>query len=402
MRREKYISIEKNVTGFSFANLGLFTGFGGGIIRSIYPLILLEILKSSALVGIYSSIYYAWSFFIIVFFGEVLRFFSKAKIFYSSLLMIFIFYMMFSFSIKPITFIVLDFVSEIPLIFVGMLIPLFMADFSNRGGFASLNSRYLLWLNVGGMIAPMFAIFLAGLYGNRSAFFSSGILYLFALLLFKRYKIVQEDKKIRKISPRRTLRSILRGVKSYFSIYKAKLGYFINFGYCSVAALQGLYAPIIITENGFSLSTLGIMLMLGTMPYVILSEPIGKIARKYGAKAVKIGLLIGFLITIISSIALFMSTGRVMLAMFLLAQIGKAIMSPLHDLLFFNSVPKEKQSRFFGIFATSASLPSFISPLIGVLFIFIFGDTFAIWLATAIIAIVTTLFLLFPEKSLTY
>ena len=43
MARDKYISIGKNVSGFSFANLGLFTGFADGIYNAVYSLVLMDI-----------------------------------------------------------------------------------------------------------------------------------------------------------------------------------------------------------------------------------------------------------------------------------------------------------------------------------------------------------------------
>ena len=52
MAREKYISVGRNVSGFSFANLGLFTGFADGIYNAVYSLVILEIFRSSAIVAV--------------------------------------------------------------------------------------------------------------------------------------------------------------------------------------------------------------------------------------------------------------------------------------------------------------------------------------------------------------
>ena len=58
---DKYLSISKKVSGFSFANLGLFTGFAGAIISAIYSLVLLDIFKDPAIVGLYVSGYFVFS-----------------------------------------------------------------------------------------------------------------------------------------------------------------------------------------------------------------------------------------------------------------------------------------------------------------------------------------------------
>ena len=62
MAREKYISVGRNVSGFSFANLGLFTGFADGVYNAVYSLVILEIFRSSAIVGIYVAIYSVFCF----------------------------------------------------------------------------------------------------------------------------------------------------------------------------------------------------------------------------------------------------------------------------------------------------------------------------------------------------
>ena len=49
-----YISFKNNLSGFSFANLGLFTGFADGVYNAVYSLVILEIFRSSFAVGIYA------------------------------------------------------------------------------------------------------------------------------------------------------------------------------------------------------------------------------------------------------------------------------------------------------------------------------------------------------------
>ncbi|MDR2268854.1 MAG: MFS transporter [Rickettsiales bacterium] len=398
MKTDKYISFKSSVNGFSFANLGLFTGFGGGIIDSVYSLILLDIWKNSAAVGIYSSAYFAFGLLVQIFFGEAMRFFSKAKLFYASILTVIFCYAMLSFSIKPATFVALDFFTEIPLVFIGTLIPLFMADFAGRGGIAKMNGRYHFWLNVGALFAPIIAMQIAGVFGNRAAFGASSVMYLFGWLLFKHYNVVQEDKKITKLSPRRTLKSVWRGIRMYFLRQEFRRAYLVNFGYYAMKALRLLYMPIIVIESGFSKDVLGIVLTLGILPYVLLSEPVGSLARRYGPKATTIGLTFGFLSFAAISFMQIFTTGYTMLALFVLWQVSGAVQETLHDLVFFDVAKKEEQSRFYGIFNTSVNLPKFITPLVGAAFIVIFGATKAVWVATGILGILTTFFLLYRRK----
>ena len=61
MAGDKYISVGKKVSGFSFANLGFFTGFADGIYNAVYSLVILEIFRSSAIVGLYVGLYSIFS-----------------------------------------------------------------------------------------------------------------------------------------------------------------------------------------------------------------------------------------------------------------------------------------------------------------------------------------------------
>jgi uncharacterized membrane protein YjjP (DUF1212 family) len=65
-------------------------------------------------------------------------------------------------------------------------------------------------------------------------------------------------------------------------------------------------------------------------------------------------------------------------------------MEPVHDLLFFNAAKKDEQSKYYGVFRTSQNLPSVIAPMVGAGFIMFFGGTWAVWLVTAVIGVLST------------
>ena len=181
MAKDKYISFKNGVSGFSFSNLGLFTGFADGIYNAVYSLVILEIFKNSAVVGIYVAIYSAFCMIVGLFANELFRRFSKVKVFYFVMMMLAVCYAMMSFSIRPSTFIILDYTTGIAITLVGVLIPLFMSDFSKNIGMAKLNSRYHLWVNIGALFAPMIAVSIATRFNNRAAFFASATLACLAV-----------------------------------------------------------------------------------------------------------------------------------------------------------------------------------------------------------------------------
>ena len=386
MAGDKYISVGKRVNGFSFANLGLFTGFADGIYNAVYSLVILEIFRSSAVVGVYVALYSVFCFVVGLFANEILRQFSKVRVFYFALLMLAICYAMMSFSILPRTFIILDWTTGIAITLSSALIPLFMSDFSKNIGMARLNSRYHLWLNVGALFAPTVAVFIANRFDNRAAFFGSAVIYLVAWAIFKLFKIVQHDKQVKPVNPRRTFRALWKNTIAFFKLPNMKKAYAINFAYYSLRALRVLYVPIVVIENGFSKDVLGWVLTLGIIPYLLLSDLMGRLVKRYGKT---VWLMLGFgSFAILSMFATFV-TGIPLLGIFVVWQISGALMESVHDLLFFDNVTRVQQTKYYGVFRTSSNLPSVIVPTLGAAMIAIYGATAAVWAITATIGAIS-------------
>ncbi|MBO4625824.1 MAG: MFS transporter [Alphaproteobacteria bacterium] len=395
MAGDKYISFNRHVSGFSFANLGLFTGFADGIYNAVYSLVILEIFRSSAIVGLYVALYSAFCMFVGLFANEIFRRFSKARVFYAVLLMLAAGYAMMSFSIQPETFITLDFTTGIAITLSQMLIPLFMADFVKQVGIARLNARYHLWMNLGAFFAPMIAVSIAGYFGNRAAFMASSVIYVAAWLFFKWFHIVQPDKEVKPVNPRRTFRALWKNTRAFFKMPGMLRAYLINFGFYSLRAMRYLYVPIVVIEAGFSKDTLGLVLTLGIIPYLILSEVMGRAVRRYGKN---IWLILGFASFAFLSAVATIVTGFPLIAIFVLWQISGALMEPVHDLLFFDNMEPGKRSRFYGVFRTSAHLPNVIAPTLGAACITFFGATTSVWFVTAVIGALAVGIIITPHK----
>lgn len=391
MAKDKYISVGKKVSGFSFANLGFFTGFADGIYNAVYSLVLLEIFRSSATVGVYVAIYSVFCFFVGLFANEIFRQFSKVRVFYFVLLMIAICYAMMSFSILPRTFIILDYSTGFAITLIAMLIPLFMSDFSKNIGMARLNSRYHLWMNVGALFAPSVAVWVANRFDNRAAFMASALIYFAGWGMFKYFKIVQQDKKIKPVSPRRTFKALWKNTVSFFRLPGMLQAYLVNFGYYSLRAMRVLYVPIVVIENGFSKDTLGWVLTLGIIPYLLLSDAMAKMVRRYGKT---VWLVLGFASFAGLSALATVLTGVPLLSIFVLWQISGALMESVHDLLFFDGTKKSQQTKYYGVFRTSANLPNVFAPMMGAAVIAIWGSTAAVWGVTAVVGLLSVMLLI--------
>lgn len=400
MAKDKYISINDNVTGYSFSNLGLFTGFASGVYNAVYSLVILGIFTeifaneklASSVVGVYVALYSVFCMIVSMFSKELLRWFSKARLMYIAFLLIVVCYAMMSFSVKPATFVALDYTSGIGSTVISILLPLFMADFSKDIGMAKLNARYHLWVNVGCLVAPLFALNMAAWFGNyRIPFLASAMIYAGGLLFFKRFGIVQQDKEIKHVSPKRTLKSLWLNTLAFFRHRGMGRAYFVNFGFYALVAMRVLYVPIIVVEQGFSANILGWVLTIGILPYIIFDLFIGNLVKRVGYKPLMIIGVSSFVV--FATLATFVK-GWLLLGIFILWQISGAFMEPVHDLMFFNNTQKSEQSRFYGVFRTTANLPYVISPIMGALCIAITGMTSSVWFVSVVVGVITLFLLL--------
>ena len=399
MAKDKYISINDNVTGYSFSNLGLFTGFASGVYNAVYSLVILGIFTgifgneklASSVVGVYVALYSVFCMIVGIFSKELLRWFSKARLMIGAFLLVVACYAMMSFSVKPGTFVALDYASGVGTTIISILIPLFMADFSKNIGMAKLNARYYFWVNIGALVAPLFALNMAAWFGNyRIPFLAAAMIYAGGLLFFKRFGIVQQDKVIKRVNPRRTIKSLWINTLVFFRHAGMPRAYFVNFGFYALAAMRTLYVPIVVIEQGFSANILGWVLTLGILPYIIFDLFIGNWVKKIGYRPLMVIGMGSF--AVFATLATILS-GWWLLGVFVLWQISGAFMEPVHDLLFFDNTQKNEQSRFYGVFKTTSFFPKVVAPILGAAFIAIFGTTSAVWFVSVGVSVIT-LFLL--------
>jgi len=395
LAKDKYLAINSNVSGYSFSNLGLFTGFANGVYNAVYSLVILGIFTevlgneklASSVVGVYVALYSIFCMIIGVFSKELLRWFSKTRLMYIAFFLIVVCYAMMSFSVKPSTFVFLDFSSGIGTTVVGILIPLFMADFSKEIGMAKLNARYYLWANLGCLVAPLFALNMAAWFGNyRIPFLASAMIYAGGLLFFKRFGIVQQDKEIKRVSPKRTLKSLYINTLAFFRHVGMPRAYFVNFGYYALYAMRMLYVPIIVIEQGFSANVLGWVLTIGILPYIILDFFMGNLVKKVGYRTLMAIGLSSFVV--LATCATFVH-GWGLLAIFVLWQISGACMEPVHDLAFFDNTQTSERARFYGVFKTTSFLPKVIAPILGAVCIAVTGFTSSVWFVSIAVGLIT-------------
>ena len=224
---------------------------------------------------------------------------------------------------------------------------------------------------------------------------ASSVIYVAAWLFFRWFHIVQVDKEIKPVNPRRTMRALWKNTRAFFAAPGMLRAYLINFGFYSLRAMRFLYVPIVVIQAGFSKDTLGLVLTLGIIPYLILSEIMGRAVRRYGKN---IWLILGFASFAILSAIASVVTGYPLLVIFVAWQISGALMEPVHDLMFFDNTTPAQRTHFYGVFRTSVNLPNIVAPVMAAACITFFGVTTAVWFVTAVIGALTVGIIITPHK----
>jgi MFS family permease len=384
--------------------MGIFYGFGNNAFYAVYSLILLEIFtglgaaEPSSAVGLYYSAMAIVAMAFTFLTGEIFRRFTKANVFYVSLMVTAICSFMMAFPIAPGTFIALDIFSNMFWILIGMAIPLFLADFATKKmPLTKLNGRYHLWLNIGCLFSPMAAMWIAGMFGYRSALMLVAAVMLFGLLYYTNYKVQAMDKPQPKLNTKRTMKSVWRATKSYFSNAGLVRAYMANLGYRSLQWLRKIYIPIVVVGAGFSDGVLGWVLTLGIIPFIIFSELVAKWARRTGNR---FWMIVGFVAFGAMSVAAVWADGYLLLILLIGMMFAQALQEPVHDLLFFDAVKKSDQSRLMGIYNTNQYVGQLLAPMMGAGAIMIFGTPNSVWGVTAIISLLCILMLISPKHHL--
>lgn len=161
----------------------------------------------------------------------------------------------------------------------------------------------------------------------------------------------------------------LKEVRKKKNIYRI---FFINFLLQFFFAWTIIYLPIYLHKIiGFSWKSVGILLTIMLIPYILIDIPIGKLADKYfGEKEL---LFIGFTIIIIFTFPISFMSGASFLfwaIILFISRIGASIIEIMSETYFFKKV-KAEDGNLISFFRNSQPFAYVIAPLVGSVLIFL-------------------------------
>ena len=384
MRTHKLRTRPTHKEGKAFAHLKFFVSLAIASVATIYPNFIKEILGNDSKVGIFYSLIALLSLFVTLYSTQIFQRFKRVGIVNLTLSISIGVYIILTAISSFSTLIPIEIFRIFSIVLIGLSITLFMRDFSKEEELGEAEGELFVFDNLGYLIGPLLAGFLAYKYGFDSVFFLAALLSLIAYSYFNHQYFVKKHKHIKnKVSlPKGNLKL---NMKDFFSKKENIKSFIVKFGLEYWWASFYFYVPLFIVNLGFKHNIVGLIVGATVIPLIILEMFVGRIADKRGYKKLFISGF--FLLAIIISLIPIINNKIASLGILILTSFAVTMIEPIQDIHFFKSNEKKEEDRLFGVLMLSFPLAEILAPSIAAISIILFGAN-SVWYGVAVISII--------------
>lgn len=383
-----------------FAHLALIITTGNAAFASIFPLILEEKLNGPTYVGLYYSII---SFICIAASIISTRLFAQfSKIVIARVVLftatIVIFAMNFAESVWHLGF--LDVPRAISIMFSYIVLSLFIRDFSVTNKLAESQGHYYFFSSLGWVLGPLLGGFVAEQFNKEAVFNLVSSVMLASILYFELHGIRARHPHVNNNqNEQKSITGLSKNIVDYFKQPSLRKVFWVSFGFNFWCALRGTYMPLAIVAFGYGEKTVGLLMALGMLPCVLIEKYAVRVASRDGARTY---IVAGFwyLACFISLFYFLREFPLSVLTLFVLANIGAALIEPLKSIYFFEVVKKHDAERFWGIYNIAEYAAYLIAPFLATFFLAFSPKISSLWAFVAGCMIIFSLGSLTLEKKL--
>ncbi|HUS49193.1 MAG TPA: MFS transporter [Candidatus Paceibacterota bacterium] len=354
----KFRGIPRTTGIARLAIVGFIVSFASALISTIWAVYMDSFLKSIVLVGFISALLTLVSFIAYFLFIPLIEKKSKSKIFFFTLILFAVAYVLFAINTKFYLFIILAFLITILMALRTTSFGIIVKDKSSEKQLSRNEGLMYTFMNIAWVIGPLIAGYISSSFGIGIIFTLSAIFILIAALFFKLSKI--SDANIKKKADT----NIIKNFTDFFKNKDRVYAYIVGGGVSLWWVLIYLFVPLYMIRNGLNILWIGYFLFAIAIPLIIFEFFFSKLAGKIGFKKI---FKIGFVIPAILAIAcFFISNIYVILALLVLASIGLAMLEPTTEAYFFDITKKQDESRFYGPYNTTIEVHNFLGKIISV------------------------------------
>jgi len=361
---EKIRTPNKSKEGRIFSWLALMLGLSVSLILPIFPNFVKSVLHTDESVSIFFSVMALMTLAGGLFSTVVFKKLQRTLVMKASFISLAVIYFMLIFVVRITELSVLTTIKSWFELLAVITISLFVRDFSNSKDFGEEEGRYFKFQNIGYLIGPLVGGFLASQFGYEIVFILSAGIVLGGFVYFYNHHVIKESMAIINMKKVSTVK-FFDNIKNYFSDPNRTKAYFMSFSLMAWFMVKRLYLPLYVIASGYLSTVTGLIMSLGIIPFILLEEKIGKYA---GEKGIRIPISSGFFIIAGALLLVFLCPFPILnFIIIILASIGAAFIEPIQEYYLLKNTPKDQEEDFYGIYSTSTTVSSFLTPVIGAL-----------------------------------
>lgn len=355
----------------------------------IWPLYVKEFISRDAWIGVLSatlSVFYVLCYFFTI---PIIEKYKKAKLAMFSFIGIILLRFFYYFNYSLFLLVLVMLFSRILFVFHKTTLGTIIRDESRLKDIGKVEGLKYAIVNIGWLIAPLFAGFIAEYLSVRSYYLISVILFTIGILFFSKVRI--KKKFVDGLDS-----NFIKNVRDFFSYKDLIKAYIANIGLSAWWGIVYIYGPLLIIENGLDKRWVGFFLFLVCVPLIILDYPIGRLlgkvkCRKFYFFGYAIISVCAFLIFLVKSI-------YIKIALISLASFGAALIEPIRESYFFKLVPKKKEEKYYGPFLTSENIGNSVGTFLASSILFITSSYSKIFILSSFLMFFFAIFSLLLKK----
>lgn len=345
----------------AFGYMSLLLSTAQGIFFSIFPLVLERTLHGAERVGYYYALIGLIGLATSVASTVVFQRISRVRIAYWSFATAIIAIGLMTL-VKNIWHIAgLDIPRAVAVVFVGISFSLFVADYMKRE-VAKGQAAIFAWSNVGWLIGPFIGGLSAARWGYEAAFAFSSLMFLVTLIFFTYQHFFIRHPHFKHGTHDKGLSELWSNIKEYARHPELGRVFRVTFGINTWWSIRGIYIPLSIITLGFGPGTVGLVGAATGLPLLMMEFWTGTQAEKFGVRRF---IIIGFgLLAVFAALfGIFAAVPYVLFALFVFSNFGAALVEPLQNTYFLESIRPAEKDRLYGIYNTGYLLASILAPI---------------------------------------
>jgi len=338
------------------AIIGFLVAIALALVDTIWAVYMDSFVHSEAIVGFISAaltLIAIVSCFVLV---PIIEKYKKSSLFFWSLILFGITYLLFAINTKFYIFVILAFFLTIFYILRMNSYGIIVKDKSTKTQLSKNEGLIYTFMNLAWVIGPLIAGYLANAYGINLIFLVSAIFVFLSALAFKVSKI--NDVNIKK----KLDKNIFKNTKEFFKNKNRVLSYFISGAINCWWILIYLFMPMHIIRTGLNNLWIGYFLFAVAVPLVLFEYKFSKLAGKKGFRKI---FKTGFgILVLISLLCFFITNIYLVLLLLALASIGMAMLESTTEAYFFDIINKKQECKYYGPYNTGIDVCQFIGKIL--------------------------------------